>query len=144
MAEVPQTPPVESSVQESIVADESVVKNITIHALDLCKNIHTSKLIFDLANSGSLSFDRVRITDIMLSPNSFVVELVGTKSYVYYSQNRLKVSYFFSSNDDVNSMDSTLKAMDMMMKARRQQIADEERVANADSKSSKHHAKKAK
>ena len=117
-------------IPQSIMAPAGAVEAIANCILELCKFMPASKSIFDLSNTKTLSFEQVLITDITHSPNSFVAELVGTKSYVYYNQSRMKLTYFLSTMEDLEIMKNTTKIMVTMMRAQREKMIKEEEEAH--------------
>lgn len=109
--------------------EQEVVRTIIKFGTYICTNLKTAKTIFDVIGMDRMCDGSISICDAVESPVSFVVEVAGTKSYVYYNAKSAKVSYVCEDIEAFKKAAADIEAMklklDLKLAGAMKDIADE-------------------
>ncbi len=109
--------------------EQEVVRTIIKFGTYICMNLKTAKTVFDVIGMDRMCEGSISICDAVESPVSFVVEIAGTKSYVYYNAKSAKVSYVCEDMETFKKAAADIETMklrlDLKLAESMKDIADE-------------------
>lgn len=112
----------ENQKEIGLEEEQNIVRSIVRSCIYICMHYKEAKKIFDLVNMGSLCSGRVCIGDISESPIGFVIEAVGTKSYIYYNSKLLKVKYVAENHEILRAIAEDVDSMQFRLDERLKEV----------------------